>query len=123
VWPVPDEAVVQRAVRGGLFSYCAEKDGEAIGMARVIGDGAIYYYVQDVIVLPEYRKQAIGTLLMNAVMGEINSQTPTGGYIALFSAPGLQHFYARYGFVERPVGKLGPGMVYMKKRAEEDCAE
>lgn len=77
-----------------------------------------YYYIQDVIVLPEYQKKGIGMLLMDAVMAEINRQIPAGGYIALFSARGLEPFYARYGFVERSHDMLGPGMVYMKSRAK-----
>lgn len=114
---MPDEAVVQRALRGGLFSFCAEENGQTVGMARVISDGAIYYYIQDVIILPAYQKKGIGTMLMAAVMEEINRQTPSGAYIALFSARGLEPFYARYGFIERPHSQLGPGMVYMKTQA------
>ena len=118
-WWVPDEAIVQRALQGGLFSFCAERDGQTVGMARVIGDGAISYHIQDLIVLPEYQRKGIGTVLMDAVMEGIDKQAPAGARITLFAAPGLEPFYSRYGFVERPHGKLGPGMVCVKKQGNE----
>ncbi|MDO8673420.1 MAG: GNAT family N-acetyltransferase [Dehalococcoidia bacterium] len=34
-------------------------------MARVIGDGGLFYYIQDVIFIPEYQRQGIGTQLMD----------------------------------------------------------
>lgn len=114
-WKVPDDDVVRRGIDGATFSYCAETDGQTVGMARVIADGAMYYYVQDVIVLPAYQHKGIGRLLMDAVMDEIEAETQSGACIALFSAPGLEPFYARYGFVTRPHGDLGPGMVYIKR--------
>jgi hypothetical protein len=29
-----------------------ERDGDAVGCGRVVGDGGVYFYVQDVIVVP-----------------------------------------------------------------------
>lgn len=113
-WPDLDPEVVDRAVQGGYFSVLAQVDGTIAGMARVISDGGYYFYIQDVIVRPEYQGRGIAALLMSSVMEEVNRLTPKGAYIALFAAPGLQVFYSRYGFLERPRKDLGPGMVFLK---------
>jgi len=66
-WPeVADEAVA-RGLAGDLFSVAAELDGHTIGCARVVGDGGIYLYVQDVIVLPPHQGRGIGKCLGDRV--------------------------------------------------------
>jgi ribosomal protein S18 acetylase RimI-like enzyme len=42
---------------------------DVIGFRRVIGDGGIYLYIQDVIVLLEFQRQGIGKCIMDAIMG------------------------------------------------------
>ena len=114
-WHVPEPDAVAQALKATSFSVCAEKDGAAVGMARVVGDGALCFYVQDVIVLPEYQRKGHGTKLMDAVMDYINRNAWPTAYIALFSARGLEPFYSRYGFIERPHKHLGPGMAFFRK--------
>ncbi|HEX2278070.1 MAG TPA: GNAT family N-acetyltransferase [Candidatus Tectomicrobia bacterium] len=40
------------ALQHSWFSVCAESEGEAVGMGRVIGDGGLHLYLTDVIVHP-----------------------------------------------------------------------
>jgi GNAT superfamily N-acetyltransferase len=84
-------------------------DDELAGMARVIGDQGLAYYVHDVIVVPAHQRQGIGTQMMDRVMAYLNqaSQTATLG---LMSAPGKEAFYEKYGFVSRPTDRMGAGM-------------
>lgn len=49
----------------GKQTYRNSKCRELLGMARVIGDGGLFYYIQDVIFIPEYQRQGIGTQLMD----------------------------------------------------------
>jgi len=42
-------------------------------MARVIGDSGLYFYIQDVIVLPQYQKMGIGILMMERVMNFLDN--------------------------------------------------
>jgi len=39
-------------------------DEAVIGMARVVGDGALFFYIQDVIVVPAHQGHGVGALLM-----------------------------------------------------------
>lgn len=46
-------------------------DGEKlIGIIRVVGDGYSIVYIQDIIVLPEYQRKGIGTILMKEILSE-----------------------------------------------------
>jgi len=85
-------------------------DGEIIGMARIIGDGGIAYYIQDVIIKPEYQRQGIGKQLMDKVMDYIRAHANNNSVIGLMSAKGKEAFYTRYGFMIRPDDRLGNGM-------------
>ena len=114
-WHVPSADAVEEGLRNTRYSVCVEADGEVIGMGRVLGDGVLYFYIQDVIVMPEYQKKGVGTRLMDAIMAHIDKCAKPTAYIALFSAKGMEPFYSKYGFIERPCDNLGPGMAFIKK--------
>lgn len=47
------------------------RDGEKIvGLVRLIGDGFSSVFVQDLIVLPSYQRQGIGSTLMKRVLAD-----------------------------------------------------
>ena len=48
-----------------LGAYAGEK---LIGVIRVVGDGVSIVFVQDLLVLPEYQRQGVGTQLLRAMM-------------------------------------------------------
>jgi ribosomal protein S18 acetylase RimI-like enzyme len=54
----------RKALQNGLINVSAIKDGELIGMGRLVGDGAMYWYLQEIVVLPEYQRQGIGAQLL-----------------------------------------------------------
>ena len=114
-WDVPSPEDVAEALANTLFAACAEKDSQLIGSGRVVGDGALCFFVQDLIVLPAHQKQGWGTRIMDALMGYVNATAKPTAFIGLFSARGMESFYSRYGFIERPHKHLGPGMVFFKK--------
>ena len=93
------------ALRNTLYSVVAVEGEEAVGMARVVGDGATAFYVQDVMVLPAYQRRGVGTALMRAVMGHFEQAAPRQASIALFTGRGLAGFYGLHGF-EGPESSL-----------------
>lgn len=48
----------------------AWKEEQLVGLIRTVGDGLSIQYVQDLLVLPEYQKQGIGTGLIKQVLDE-----------------------------------------------------
>jgi GNAT superfamily N-acetyltransferase len=109
-WGVYAEDVIEQALPNSLYCLCAFVDGELVGMARVIGDGGMVYYIQDVIVLPAYPRQGIGTQMMDRVMGYIRTHASHNTIVGLMAAYGKEPFYERYGFTRRPTERFGAGM-------------
>lgn len=46
----------------------AYESDQLVGIIRAVGDGQTIAFVQDIIVLPEYQKQGIGTKLLKTLM-------------------------------------------------------
>jgi len=90
------------------FSVCVIHNDKVIGCGRVIGDGGLYYYIQDVIVLPKYQKRGLGKLIMDSIMKFFDENIQPITFIGLMAAKGQSKFYKQFGFNERP--EYGPGM-------------
>jgi len=114
-WGIHERDVIVKALPRSLYCVCAVKETEVIGMARIIGDGGIAYYIQDVIVKPEYQRQGIGTQLMNKIMEYVRTHASDNTGIGLMAAKGKEPFYTRYGFTIRPDDKAGSGMTMFWK--------
>src|SRR5512142_406944 len=72
-WRTHPAEVIRRALPNSLYGVCAYQAGRLVGMARVIGDGGLVYYIQDVIVVPECQRQGIGVKMMDRVMEYIRA--------------------------------------------------
>jgi GNAT superfamily N-acetyltransferase len=68
----------------------------------VIGDGALTFYIQDLLVVPRMQRKGIGRKVMELVLGHLGSVAPPGAFIGLMAAPGTEAFFARQGFAARP---------------------
>jgi GNAT superfamily N-acetyltransferase len=109
-WGEYTEDVITRSLPNTIYCLCAYEADRIIGMARIIGDGGMVYYIQDVIVLPEYQRQGIGTQMMDKIMAYIHEHASNNTIIGLMSAVGKEQFYEKYGFDVRPTDKFGAGM-------------
>lgn len=118
-WGTPDSEATKKSVQGALFSVCLEVDGRIIGLGRVVGDGGLYFYIQDLIVIPEYRKNGYSNLIMNELMEYIRSTAKSGSFVGLFAAKGIEDYYERFEFVTRPSELYGPGMFIPFDRLRE----
>ena len=52
------------AIGNGLFNVAAISNGVVIGMGRLIGDGAMYWYLQDIAITPQYQGKGIGRAIV-----------------------------------------------------------
>ena len=101
---------VKGILRKSLFWVTVYDSGKLIGMGRIIGDGSYAFYIQDVIVLPEYQGQGLGRLIMDHVMGYFKKKGIKQANIGLMAKKGVEPFYQKYGFMFRPDDNLGAGM-------------
>lgn len=56
--------MLEQALSHSLVIYLALDDDAVVGLIRLIGDGFSSVFVQDLIVLPSYQRQGIGSALM-----------------------------------------------------------
>ena len=80
-----------------LFVVAADlKTGQAVGMGRVIADGVSDGYIQDLVVLPEYRKTGIGARIVSILVKKCVERGIS--WIGLIAEPGTENFYLPFGF-------------------------
>ena len=107
-WWLTDASAAEQALGNSIYSVVAVDGEKTVGMGRVVGDNGLYYYIQDVIVHPDYQGRRIGKDLMEKLMHFLSENAKSGAFIALMAAKGLEPYYRGFGFKPRP--KDGPGM-------------
>ncbi|MBD5523446.1 MAG: GNAT family N-acetyltransferase [Lachnospiraceae bacterium] len=97
---------VEMALKNGLFNVSAICDGKVVGMGRLVGDGAMYWYLQEIVVLPEYQGKGIGKSIVNRLIEYIKSTAIPGTIIdvGLTAVKGKEPFYEKFGFSIRSTG-------------------
>jgi GNAT superfamily N-acetyltransferase len=96
-WKVPDAAEAGPALERSAAGVCAVEHGMVIGMGRVVGDGAFYLFVVDLVVRPEHQRRGLGSRLLNALEAEAARISATGT-LALVADPDVAPFYERLGY-------------------------
>ena len=111
--------VAARALRDDLFDVVVLLDGETpVACCRVIGDGALTFYVQDLLVVPKMQRKGIGRKVMELVLGHLGSVAPPGAFIGLMAAPGTEGFFAKHGFAARPADAPGMSLSTLPKAGQ-----
>lgn len=98
------------ALKHTLLTVAAYDRNEVIGMARITGDAKLSFYIQDVIVLPNYQKKGIGKNLINALLQYIYEHSAPCAIVSLMSSKGKESFYEKFGFNKRTGHDKGYGM-------------
>lgn len=112
-WGKRENIVVKEALDNTLYSITVYDDKKVIGYGRIIGDKTIFLYIQDIIVIPEYQGNKIGTEIMNLLLKKINEYKKINPEIRTYIGPSLgrESFYKKFGFKTRKEAGLGEGMV------------
>lgn len=111
-WGTIDEETAVKTIEAAAFTVCLRHHGRLIGLARVMGDGVMYFFLADLIVDSEFRAGGLGDRLMREVTAYFDRSARPGATITLISVSGREAFYERYGFVRCPDGPFGTGMHY-----------
>lgn len=94
-------AAAPRSLAGSVYGVVVTHDGEAVGMGRLVGDGAIYFYVEDVAIDPAHQRRGIGRDIMEALLDYIARTTYGPVFVGLFSTPQAEHLYESLDIRER----------------------
>lgn len=62
--------MLEQAMSHSLATYLARDGEEIVGLVRLVGDGFSSVFVQDLIVLPSYQRQGIGSNLMKEALAD-----------------------------------------------------
>ena len=62
--------MLEKALSNSLATYLALDGDAVVGLVRLVGDGFSSIFVQDLIVLPSYQRQGIGSDLMKEALGD-----------------------------------------------------
>ncbi len=62
--------MLEQALPHSLVVYLAFDGEKIVGLIRLVGDGFSSVFVQDLIVLPTYQRQGIGSALMKQALGD-----------------------------------------------------
>ena len=87
-------SVVERSIRNSLC-FGVYIGGRQVAFARVVSDRAVFAYLMDVFVLPEFRGRGISKALMRSVLEHPDLQNLRVFLLATRDAHGL---YAPFGF-------------------------
>lgn len=92
--------LVKSALRNDLYDVVALVSNDVVGMGRLVGDGVMYWYLQEIVVLPKYQGIGIGTAIVSKLLNYIQEHTPEGNFtrVGLTATEGKEGFYERFGF-------------------------
>ena len=101
-----------RAIAGSTMTLRASAEGDITGMLRILSDGAMFCYIQDVFVKERYRGQGLGRALLEHALCWIDDALRPGEYmvVTLLAEPEMESFYEHLGFVRAPNALCGHAM-------------
>lgn len=117
-WEAPGLDQIKTALDHSTAAFCVFDGDEAVGMARLLGDGGMSFYIKDLAVRPEYQGRGVGKMLIAAMEGYILSNIQDGWAVSLelISSKGKEPFYEKFGFAQRPCDWDGAGMFKMVRK-------
>ncbi len=102
----------EKALTHSLFTVCAYENDKPVGMGRIVGDGVVIDYIQDLVVRPDCQLGGVGRMIITRLIDYVKeSRLPDSEImLCLMCAKGREQFYEKFGFIARPTEQLGPGM-------------
>lgn len=116
-WKQLTKEQATKALAHSLYTVAAYEGDMPVGMGRIVGDGVVICYVQDLVVHPEYQGMGIGSKVLGKLIEYVKSirLEDTEMMLCLMCAKGREKFYEKHDFIPRPTNSLGPGMIqYLK---------
>lgn len=77
-WTVFSKTQAESSLKNGLYTVAASRNGQIVGMGRLIGDG-MYCMIVDLVVQPVDQQMGIGSKILNMIVDYVERETPSGG--------------------------------------------
>ncbi len=107
------EQQAEKVLKNTSAVVAVEYEGKYIGLTRILFDFGTDAYITDVIVHPDYQGFGIGGILIENAIDYLKKNAVEGVRIAcsLYTNPGKEDFYGKFGFEKLPNNKYGYGML------------
>lgn len=92
-WPA-----LAASLQSSLAGVVALDGNEVVGMGRLVGDGEMYFYIQDVAVDPAYQGRGIGQKIVEALLHYVRETSQGPVFVGLFATDAALPLYERNGF-------------------------
>lgn len=106
--------LADQIMKNSICSVSAfDEEVKTVGFGRLVGDGVVICYIQDVMVHPEYRFRNIGKGILEQLEGYVKSITQPGVtmMLELMSTLHAEQFYEKHGYIKRPNNEYGSGFI------------
>ena len=97
---------LHQAIQASWYLVAAYDGERLVGSGRVLSDGVQHALIVDMIVLPDYQGQGIGSALLRRLLERCAAHGIRD--VQLFCARDKSGFYEKFGFAPRPAA--APGM-------------
>jgi len=116
-WGAYNEKTLKKALDNTFYSISVYDTEKIIGYGRLIGDTICFIYVHDVMVIPEYQRKGIGTIIMQNLLEKINEIKKENPDLRVYlgASKNREKFYEKFGFIKRIDADLGYGMILKDK--------
>ena len=117
------EAMPSSLAGSSCGTVILDEAGAIVAMGRVVGDGAFFFYVQDVAVHSGHRARGLGAVVVERLRAQVTELAGGTAFLGLFSTPEAEPLYERTGFrgpagpdrnvadpAGRARGRIGAGM-------------
>lgn len=104
--------MAETALQNSYATFSVLYENKIIGMARLLGDGAMAFFLKDFVIEPSFQGKGAGKRLLAHIEEYIRAQLHPGwtGYLQLVSAKGKEDFYRKAGYAIHPHEHSGAGM-------------
>lgn len=120
-WGEPELVDIEEAIGNTLHFISIYKGDDIVGAIRIVGDGKLCFYIQDLMVAKEFQRGGIGYFLFEKALRFIDENAAFNAFVGLMAAKGVEPFYKKYDFIERPNALFGAGMIRFWGREGEMC--
>lgn len=91
---------LQVAIDKSMAVVHAAVGDEVVGFGRLVGDGSLYLYIQDLMVLPSYRDRGVGRAIMEECHNIVRELSDSRKQVLLIADDAVKAFYERLGYVD-----------------------
>lgn len=99
-WQRKPRQQTELLLKAPVYAVVAEdrQTNKVVGCVLLLGDGASFYYIKDMMVDQDYQRKNIGTALMQKLNEWLEANAPDDALVGLYTGENLSPFYRQFGF-------------------------